>query len=370
MRKIAFAVLCVSSLFGLEHRSNIDLKYFTYSNNSDEKLIGGETRVKYDYSDIELNSTLQYMYSSDYNDRRFIEVNELYAKTKDLVFGKQIKYFGELEGFNIADTFNTKNYLVDPFDKDAKIGSWGLWNSFYSEDSILELGIKLYEEKQKFPSQEFEDLSLPLPYKGDLKLQNSRYSPSLYALYGFEIQEFANKVIFMHGYDNKRYFVQNVLSLSQYAYKVNKLSTISNTIYNDTLFKFEGSVTDVLDDKNMSDYAQLGMGVEQNYNLPNGLDMDVYGEYYRYFYKDKKIENVDISEIYDNDLFLAAKFNFNDTAMTELKSGILYDLKTHDTTFKVELKHKLTDDLVVLGEFLQLKPSDDHRSVVCLQYHF
>jgi hypothetical protein len=370
MKKIGLVVLLASSLFALEHKSNIDFKYFNYANNIDEKLIGGETRLKSDYKDIEFNSTFQYMYSSDYTDRRFFDVNELYAKIKDFTFGKQIKYFGELEGFNIADTFNTKNYLVDAFDKDSKIGSCGLWNSFYLEDSILELGIKLYEEKQKFPSQDFTNSSLPLPYSGDLKLQNSRYSPSLYVVYGFDMQEFANKLIFMHGYDNKRYFVQNGLSLSQYAYKVNKLSFTSNTIYNDTLFKFEGSVTDVLSDDNMSDYAQLGMGIEKTYNLPSDLDMDVYGEYYRYIYKDKKIENVDISEIYDNDVFIAVKLNFNDTAMTEIKSGILYDTKNHEKTFKAELKHKLTDDVVLSGEFLKLKPSNDYRSMVCLQYLF
>ena len=69
---------------------------------------------------------------------------------------------------------------------------------------------------------------------------------------------------------------------------------------------------------------------------------------------DDKIKNVDISEIYDNDIFLALKLNFNDVRNSEIKSGILYDMINEEKVFKIEAQSRFIDNLVLSGEYLRL----------------
>jgi hypothetical protein len=125
------------------------------------------------------------------------------------------------------------------------------------------------------------------------------------------------------------------------------------------------SYTDVIDDKKMSDYAQLSAGVEKNFYDIASTDFGVYFEYYRYIYtQEGKIENVDISEIYNDDLFLALKINFNDTGATELKGGILYDLSINEEVFKIEAKSRVMDTFMLHAQYLQINTTQDANTLL------
>jgi hypothetical protein len=244
--------------------------------------------------------------------------------------------------------------------------------------------MKFYEEDLKYPDQTTPYYPLPLAYDSDLLLEDSRYTPSFYVNYTFSTNEnieSENRVILWHGYDTKRYFIPtNQATLSQYAYRINKALFLSHVVYNDMIFKLEGSYTDVIDDNLMSDYWQWSVGAEKSFYDIAGMDVTFYTEYYRYDYRDdEKIKNVDISEIYNDDLFLAMKLNFNDTGSSEIKAGMLYDLGNSEKVFKVEAKTRVKDRFVLHGELLRLLPvtssllssfSDHTRVTVGLTYTF
>lgn len=367
IRLILFFLLIIS-LEALEHKSNISLKYTDFNNYKNETILQGDTKLQVQNDVFTTDISLEYLYSDEYKKRRYLLLNELYFSKEfenySLSFGKTIKYWGELEGFNITDIYNQKNYLLDPFNKDKKLGSLGLTFTRYIAEDSLEFGMKLYEENLKYPSQNSPYYPFPINYNDELGLSDSLYLPTFFVAYSFitdEIFDSETKIILYHGYDNKRYFIQtDTQDLSQYSYRVNKGLLLSNIIYNDTIFKYELSYTDVISDKKMSDYAQISVGIEKTLYDLAGTNISLYIEHYKYFYMQKnKIQNIDISEIYDNDIFLALRIDFQDTGDSELKSGILYDLNKDERVFKIEAKSRVLDKFILNGDFLQIISKND-----------
>lgn len=347
-----------------DYRSDLSLQYINCDDFSDEAVISGSTKLTLQNDIFTTNVLLEYFYSAEYRERRYILLNEFYVSKAyeeySFTLGKVIKYWGELEGFNIADVYNRKNYLLDPFDKSAKLGSWGFFVSKYFDESRLEFGVRFYEEDQKYPSADEPYYPFPLDYDDTLLVSNKRYTPTLHLMYSFTddtVADSETKIIFLHGYDSKRYFKmisQN--SLSQYAYRVNKILLLSNIVYKSAIFKCEAGYTDVIGDADMSDYAQLSFGAENGFYDIRGTDISLYGEYYHYLYRQGKTENVDISEIYDNDIFLAFRLDLNDPRSSEFKGGVLYDISSGEKIFKAEGRSRVIDNFVLNFEYLQTLP--------------
>ena len=388
IRALLFTIFSFSLLHGVEHKSQIDMSYLGYTDASDEIQFYGTTQLKFKNELFTTDLDLEYLYSSKYHEKRYIQLNEFYLsrsyESYRFALGKRIVYWGELEGYNITDIFNRKNYLLDPFDKSKKLGSWAFTASKYFDDDSIEFGLKFYEEDQKYPKNTSPYYPFSLNYDKHLITENSKSNPSFYVSYLFNTESFIeseNRITVWHGYDNKRYFIPvDQTALAQYAYRINKYLFSSNIVYEDIIFKLEASYTDVIDDELMSDYMQWAVGLEKSFFDIVEMDISLYEEYYHYSYRDDNaIKNVDISEIYNDDLFLAMKLNFNDTGSSEIKAGMLYDLGNSEKVFKVEAKTRVKDRFVLHGELLRLLPvtssllssfSDHTRVTVGLTYTF
>ncbi|SFV89989.1 hypothetical protein MNB_SV-4-1169 [hydrothermal vent metagenome] len=366
---IILILISFAWLGAVDFTGSIDIAHSGYSHASDETETSGYLEFGNKNTLFESKMKCIYLYSDRYEERRYFYLNELFAakNTEDYRFeiGKRIIFWGELEGYNITDIFNQKNYLLDPFDKSAKLGSWSGTLSRYFGDDLFEAGVKFYEENLDLSDPHTPYYPLPIPYSSSLNLQEGRYTPTLYLSYTLtseKIVESESRIILWHGYDNKRNFIpiEYGQRLAQYAYRVNKALFLSHIVYEDMIFKLEGSYTHIIDYAPMSDYGQFGVGAEKSLYDIGGTDVTFYTEYYRYIYKDDtKVKNVDISEIYNDDLFLAAKLNFNDTRSSELRAGMLYDLGNSEKVFKVEAKMRLLDRFVLHALWLHILPDDN-----------
>lgn len=363
MKSIPLLLLLSLFLFGFEKTIKLQLGGIAYNNYNNEIVTQGDGRFRFENDLFITDAKVEFLYSSEYKERRYLLLNELYI-TKDyeeytLRVGKEIKYWGELEGYNIADIYNQKNYMKDPFDKNAKYGAIGADITRYFEENSLEFGVKIYEADNDYPQEETPYAPFILQYDAHLHVSDSRYTPTLYIMANIVNDtwlENETKLILLRGYDTKRYFVPiSLTTLAQYAYRVNKALFLSHIIYNDTLFKTELSYTDVLHDTQMSDYTQLSFGVEKGFYELFSSDMTVYTEYYRYLYKDDtKIKNVDISEIYDNDIFVALRIALNDVGSSELKTGVLQDINKKERVFKIEGNSRFFEKFIIHGEYLNI----------------
>ena len=367
MRALLLLILTLSHLSAFEQKTDIGFSGIAYSDYDNEIVADGKSKITLENAYFQTDASVEFLYSDEYKERRYLLLNELYI-SKDfdaysISIGKRVKYWGELEGFNIADIFNQKNYLKDPFNKSAKYGAWGGEISRYFDENSLEIGVKFYEEDITLPTNNTPYAPLQMKYDKALRLSDERYTPTLYMKTNFvtdTLLDSETSLILLHGYDNKRSYIPiSTTTLSQYAYRVNKALLLSHIIYNDTIFKTELAYTDVIDDAQMSDYTQLSAGVERSfYEVVGTTDITLFGEYYRYIYSDnEKLKNIDISEVYDNDIFIALRMGLNDVRSSEIKIGILQDTQKDERVIKATLKIRVYDSFVLDGEYLHLRSS-------------
>lgn len=369
MRVVSLVVFILSCLMAFEQKTEIGLSGIAYSNYRNELVAGGKSEITVHNTYFQTDANIEFLYSSEFDERRYVLLNELYM-SKDfndcsISIGKKIKYWGELEGFNIADVYNQKNYLKDPFDKSAKYGAWGADITRYIEEDSIEIGVKFYEEDLPLPTNHTPYTPFPMHYDKTLHVSAERYTPTLYAKANVLTDAYVDSetsLILLHGYDNKRSFIPvSATTLSQYAYRVDKALLLSHIIYGDTIIKAELAYTDVIDNVQMSDYAQFGAGAEYSfYELTGSVDVTLYGEYYRYLYRDAgKLTNVDVSEIYDDDLFFALRMNLNDVKNSTLKVGVLHDIRNAEQVVKATFKTRVYGSFVLGAEYLRIRSSDD-----------
>lgn len=373
MRYFLFISLLSVILCAFEQKTELGVEGIAYNDYNNELVALGNTKLSFENEYFKTDAAVEFLYSSEYKERRYLLLNELYfiKEFNDyrFVIGKELKYWGELEGYNIADVYNQKNYLKDPFDKSAKLGSIGANITRYFNENSLEVGVKFYEQDIKYPQNETPYAPLAMNYTKKLQTSDARYTPTLYLkanLVTDELLDSETSLILWHGYDTKRYFIPiSSTTLAQYAHRVDKVILLSHIVLGDTILKTELAYTDIIKNKKMSDYTQLSFGAEHSLYDIVGTDITLYGEYYRYLYvDDTKIQNVDIAEVYNNDIFLALRLNFNDVGSSDMKLGVLQDLDKDESVFKVDFHSRVRDDFVLHGEFLKILSSTGNATVL------
>lgn len=373
MRYFLFISLLSVILCAFEQKTELGVEGIAYNDYNNELVALGNTKLSFENEYFKTDAAVEFLYSSEYKERRYLLLNELYfiKEFNDyrFVIGKELKYWGELEGYNIADVYNQKNYLKDPFDKSAKLGSIGANITRYFNENSLEVGVKFYEQDIKYPQNETPYAPLAMNYTKKLQTSDARYTPTLYLkanLVTDELLDSETSLILWHGYDTKRYFIPiSSTTLAQYAHRVDKVILLSHIVLGDTILKTELAYTDIIKNKKMSDYTQLSFGAEHSLYDIVGTDITLYGEYYRYLYvDDTKIQNVDIAEVYNNDIFLALRLNFNDVGSSDMKLGVLQDLDKGESVFKVDFHSRVRDDFVLHGEFLKILSSTGNATVL------
>ncbi len=367
MRIILLLVLSLGSLLAFEQKTEMGLFGAAYSDYHNEIAAEGNSKITLKNDSFQTDAQIEFLYSKKYAQRRYLLLNELYlSKEKGdygASLGKRVKFWGEMEGFSIADVYNQKNYLKDPFDKSAKYGAWGGDITRYFDENSLEIGVKFYEEDLKLPTDTTPYAPFAMRYDKKLQLEDKRYTPTFYIKTNLVNDTYLDSeasIVFLHGYDNKRSYIPiDANTLAQYAYRVNKVLLLAHAIYNDTIFKTELAYTDVIKNDTISDYTQLSAGVEHSlYAVLGQSDITLFGEYYRYLYSDDtKLKNVDISEVYDNDLFLAMRMSFNDVGNSELKGGILKDIQNGEQVIKATFKTRLFENFILKSEYLHIDPA-------------
>jgi hypothetical protein len=98
--------------YELDYKTNISLQSVIYDNYTNEKNIFGDIKLDAKTKLFDIKTTIEYLYSDKYKQKRYIDINELYISKEfddsKIEMGKTIKFWGELEGYNITDVFNQK----------------------------------------------------------------------------------------------------------------------------------------------------------------------------------------------------------------------------------------------------------------------
>ncbi len=309
--------------------------------------------------------------SSQKNERSFIRLDELYGsysfEDDAVMAGKGIRFWGALEVDNIVDGFNPDDLRSDLMDPD-KLGVWHAAYTHYTQSGEIELLVKLREEKQPMAAFPYVYYFFPefVTYDDDLLTESSRYRPSVYLKWsGSTDTEYALDYAFIieNGYDSQRYFQADGLptNFKEQAYLVNKLMSYNTLVTGATLWKLEVLYSDVINDKKVSDYWHLGVGIEHTLSQVYGsADLGLISEYYRYeTIESGKLTDLELFEVFQDDLFLGMRCSFNDADDAAIVGGVVLDLEYDEQSYYVEYETRVAETFKLKADYRYIEPSED-----------
>ena len=337
IKKLLLPLLLSCSLFSneLEYKGNVgfESKYLLHdiANKRDSALtLVLEARVKKSFGDSEVVAKLKALFDKDDKNRRYFDFTDLYYlynfENSDILIGRNSRFWGALEFYNITDVFNTKDFLDDVFDYKSKLGSWNVAYTKYFDNSDLSLIVKLHEQRQKMQDQKSVDYFFPLDYDDELITSKGKNRPTIFLKYsgsGDEVQ-IDYSLIYQNGYDQNRYMIVKNGKLRQNAYIVNKFLGFFTLVIDDTIYKSELSFAKS-DDKTISKYSHAGFGLEHTlYSFWDTKDLGLLMEYYRYSGDGSK------ESFFANDLSIGFRLSMNDLDSSEVLGGVDIDIDNQE----------------------------------------
>ena len=346
--------------------------------NKDNIQAFAKVKAQQDYYDIKGGS-----YSTD---RSFIRLDELYAKydfeDDQIMFGKNIRFWGALEVRNITDNFNLTDLRADPFETD-KLGSWNAKYTHYTDSGEFAMIVKFYEQDRKmsaypyvyyyFPQTVLPPANIPLQYSKKLHTEKSEFRPSVYLKYSGSTDTqypLDYSIILENGYDSQRYYTQtlsadatSVIS-NENAYLVNKALSYNTLVLGPTLLKLEAVYADVIDNDVISDYYHIGLGVEHTLTqIYKESDLGLIAEYYRYeTLEDEKRDDLQLFELFQNDLFLGLRYSFNEGNDASIVGGVILDLDYDEQVYYLEYEGRIADMFKINFDYRYIVPSQDYST--------
>ncbi|MDF1877047.1 hypothetical protein JHD47_04395 [Sulfurimonas sp. SAG-AH-194-L11] len=360
-----------------KHAQNITLSaYLEVAYEKDELSLKAKAKAQEDFYDLQADRT-------ERNNRSFMRLDEVYAQydfeNDQVSVGKNIRFWGALEVRNITDGFNPDELRDDPFDAD-KLGVWNLSYSHYTDDGEFSAIIKLYEQSRDMSASPYvyyyfpvsvpvsATASLPLKYENRLLTKEGDTRPSVYLKYSASTDtqyplDYA--VIFENGYDSQRYYTtipsgdSSAIITNENAYIVNKLSTYNTLVVDGTLVKLEAVYVDVVDDAEISDYYHIGFGLEHTLTQVYGeADLGLISEYYYYGILDEsKRDDLDLFELFQNDLFLGFRYTFNQGDDASIIAGAILDMEYDEKVYYIEYETRVAETFKVNFDYRYIDPS-------------
>jgi hypothetical protein len=373
MKKILLLSSLLSSFLlaeGLEYKGNIGFET-AYADHDIEGKRDTQNTLRLELELKQKTKSGQLVFSGegiadlDDKERRYMNVKDLYYKhefeNSDLLIGRNTRFWGALEFYNHTDTFNTKDWLDDPFDYDAKIGANNIAYTQYFDDSEFSVIAKVHEERQRVQDGESVSNFMPSIYSDNLETQKDRDRPTVYLKYsssGEDIQ-IDYSFIYQNGYDEQRYLAPVGAELRQHAYLVDKVMAYATLVSGSTIYKTELAHTKSDDDK-VSDYSQLSLGVEHTlYGVVGKSDLGLLAEYYKYKERDdSKLGAKDFGNLFADDVVLGFRYSFNDSADSDILGGVAIDRDNHEKMVSLEYNTRLYEKYKLGLSYQHLAPEE------------
>ncbi len=369
MKRLSLLILAPLIMIAgeLEYKGNIGFEAQYLASDIDNKRDNSlafrmEIEAKKEFTDGVFVMKMKRIFDKDDKERRYLDFSDLYYQhnfeDSDVLIGRNTRFWGALEFYNLTDVFNTKDFLDDPFDYDSKLGAWNIAYTKYLENSEISLILKLHEERQRMQDSESVNNFFQLPYHDKLLTQKDENRPTVFLKYsgsGEEVQVDYG-VIYQNGYDSQRYITMVNGKLQQNAYIVNKLMGYATYIHADTIYKTE-LVYALSDEDKVSDYAEVGIGFEHTlYGFWDKKDLGLLVEYYRY--EAKEDEKIDIARFFSDDLTLGFRLSMNDLSSSEVLGGLDIDLNTKEKIFFMEYETRVMEQYKLKTSYTHLAADD------------
>ena len=302
---------------------------------------------------------------NDDEERHYFDATDLYYKhefeNSDLLIGRNTRFWGAMEFYNHTDNFNTKDWLDNPFDYDAKLGANNIAYTQYFDNSEFSIITKVHETGQKVQDKKSVNSFLPSIYSDELVTQKGENRPTVYLKYSASADDIQldYSFIYQNGYDEQRYFLPVGAELRQHAYLVDKVMGYATLVNGETIYKTELAYTKSDDDK-VSDYAQFSAGVEHTlYGVWGKSDLGLLAEYYSYEARDDaKLGAKEFGNLFADDVTLGFRLSVNDSADSDVLAGVAIDRENKEKLIFAEYNTRLVEKYKLKLSYQHLAPED------------
>jgi len=386
IQKVLLLCLSISILFAdIALQGHVELQSQAYLNHPQGKHSYNNTafaQVEATYTNENLEAILKASAQGDYYDlkseaeknrRSFVRLDEAYVKydfdDAQVMAGKSIRFWGALEVDNIVDGFNPDDFRSELFNMD-KLGVYNAAYTYYTDTGELSFILKSGEPDQKMAAFPYVYYFFPanVNYDANLQSEKNRYRPTIYLSYsGSTDTQYALDYAFIlqNGYDSQHYFTSDAPitsprpTFTNHVYLVNKAMSYNTLVVGSTLLKLEALYADVINDKTVSDYYHLGLGVEHTLTqVYKNADLGILCEYYKYHtLEDGKYTDLQLFETFQNDLFLGLRYSFNEGDDASIIGGVIADLDYAEQSYYIEYESRIAQTLKLNLDYRYIEPS-------------
>jgi len=119
---------------------------------------------------------------------------------------------------------------------------------------------------------------------------------------------------------------------------------------------------------NVGDYSHVAFGFEHTLDdVYEGSSLGLISEYYAYAtYEDDKYNDLELFETMQNDLFIGARYSFNNTEDSSIVGGGVFDLEYNEQTYYMKFESRFSDDFKVGLDYYYIEPSSSTNTAYAL----
>jgi hypothetical protein len=213
--------------------------------------------------------------------------------------GRDVKFWGALELYNITNIYNKQNQDYDEFDKNKKLGTNGITFQYFIKDDTLSGIVSRVDEQDNFF----------VTYTGSRDIGS-----------GFDFS------IYLHTNENTNQFL-----------------THNTLLFDDSLYKLE-----LLFNNDSANQYQVGAGIEHTlYGIfHTKKDLGLLLEYY-------KSDNINLT--YQNDFFVGTRVTFNNIQSSEIIAGVIHDKDSSTNNYTLKFDTRVFENYKLKLEYLQME---------------
>jgi len=135
--------------------------------------------------------------------------------------------------------------------------------------------------------------------------------------------------------------------------------TYETLVVDATLYKLEALYAKVAGDERVGDYSHIALGVEHTLeNIYEGAALGLIAEYYRYdTYEAGKLDDLALFESMQNDLFVGARYSFNNANNSSFIGGAIVDMEYQEQVYYMEFESRVAESFTLALDYYSIEPS-------------
>lgn len=287
------------------------------------------------------------------DDKFFGDIREATLKFNrddtELKVGVLSETWGVLEAWNPVDIVNQRD-MVEDFQGDAKLGQPGLEITTRNDDLVLSFLALTYARERRIAAGEDRLRTLPERVRSD-HFEDGRYAPSFAARAQYRSGDLDLALSQFWGHARDPLYTARIdtngslAGFDAYYQRIAQTGLEAQYVIGDSVLKSEM----IYQTGGVDSFVGSGIGFESTFNrlAGGGSSVTLYAE----FYHDARTREAPLTPFQD-DVFVGARYNLNDTNDTLFEARCTHDLQWHSNLIDLRAQRRIEGIGVISAQLI------------------